>query len=109
VKATGVKYTTARAAVQDIHQLAEQNDWTYAEAEAWYDDPANQVACEDCGWTNGMLCPECPGCGCYNGRCSGWRHSEFAHEDERFDQEPDECPECGADMSMGSYEECACS
>ncbi|MFK0252069.1 hypothetical protein [Streptomyces sp. NPDC090445] len=24
-----------------------------------------------------MVCPDCPGCGCYTGRCSGWRHGEY--------------------------------
>lgn len=89
-------YTTARDAVTVIHELAADNDWSVAEATAFYDDPANGLLCRNCGWTNGMVCPECPkGCGCET-RCSGWRHSDYAHPDDlRDDTEPFEC-ECGA-------------
>lgn len=104
--ATGDPYTKARDEALLIQELADQNGWTYAEAAEFYDDPANQVACEDCGWTNGMLCPECRGCGCYNGRCGGWRHSEYAHEDE-LAAERDDCVECGG--GAGPYDECICS
>jgi|SRR5882724_765139 len=74
-------------------------------------DTANHLLCETCGWLNRMVCPECPGCGCYNGRCSGWRHNEYAHED---DSEPEECGFCGVlgcpgycnvdDYNMRGYE-----
>jgi hypothetical protein len=73
-------------------------------------DPRNQLLCETCGWTVGMVCPECPGCGCYNGRCSGWRHSEYQDEMDAATGETREydcdcgfygsgfhCCECGAD------------
>ncbi|MEU7855157.1 hypothetical protein [Nonomuraea sp. NPDC049141] len=44
---------------------------TPLEAVAIMTDPANQILCEDCGWTMGMICPECTkGCGCET-RCSG--------------------------------------
>lgn len=45
--------------------------------------------CDICGWTIGMVCPECPGCGCYTGRCTGWRHSEYAHDDD-FEDDVDD-------------------
>lgn len=100
---TGQKYTDARESVLAIRELMDDNEWTYAEAEAWLDDPANQVMCEVCGWTNGMACPECPGCGCYSGRCTGWRHREAD-----AGLEPEEgsyCTECGAN----SRYECSCA
>lgn len=58
-------------------------------------DSANHVMCNRCGWTNAMVCPECTGCGCYNLRCSGWRHAEYMTDDELA--ELNECPECGGD------------
>jgi hypothetical protein len=74
-----------------------------------FDEVANEVACETCGWTNAMLCPECPGCGCYNDQCSGWRHEEYMTDDERAELcEQERCEECGADVSLGSYDECVC-
>ncbi|MDJ0344275.1 hypothetical protein QMK19_29130 [Streptomyces sp. H10-C2] len=71
-------------------------------------DPRNKLLCEKCGWTNAMVCPECPGCGCYNDQCSGWRHHEYA--DEPDDDDPDHgiyCRECGAG-SCSPYDECTC-
>lgn len=67
-------------------------------------DPANQLLCETCGWTVGMVCPECPGCGCYNGQCTGWRHLEYMHEDERRDYYA--CDECGGDTR--NHYSCTC-
>lgn len=58
----------------------------------WMADTANHLACEVCGWLNSMLCPECPGCGCYNRGCSGWRHREYEHDDDR---DPEPCCWCG--------------
>jgi hypothetical protein len=87
----------------------DENELSWEEAEAAYDDPANQLLCETCGWTLGMICPECPGCGCYTGQCSGWRHREYSSDDEQDERREDECcEECGADVSLGSYDECAC-
>jgi hypothetical protein len=60
---TGTTYTQARATVVAIHQLAVEDDLTFAQAEAVFDDPANEPLCEVCGWTMGMICPECPRCG----------------------------------------------
>lgn len=82
---------------------------TYKDAVAYLEqernDPANQLLCETCGWTVGMICPECPGgCGCYNGRCSGWRHDEWMTEDER--RELNACVECGGDTS--NHYDCQC-
>lgn len=57
-------------------------------------DPANHVMCETCGWTYGMVCPECAkGCGCEYS-CSGWRHGEWnAEDDDPENGEP--CWNCG--------------
>ncbi|WP_331765129.1 hypothetical protein [Nocardia sp. NBC_01388] len=92
-KETGQSYQQAREDAQAIHELMDADDLTWEEAQAVYDDPRNQLLCGKCGWTVGMVCPECPGCGCYNGRCSGWRHWEYADTE---DEEPFECEECGA-------------
>jgi hypothetical protein len=70
-------------------------------------DPRNQLLCDTCGWSVGMICPECPGCGCYTGQCSGWRHHEYSEPD--YD-DPDYgvyCRECGAGSSS-PYDECTC-
>ena len=73
------------------------------------DDPRHQTLCQTCGWAVSMICPECPGCGCYNGQCSGWRHHEYAQDDESQDSSScDECDECGAGGSGNPYEECVC-
>jgi hypothetical protein len=94
-RATGEKYTEARAALLAIRERMELFDETFEEAEACLADPRNQLLCDTCGWTVGMICPECsPGCGCAT-NCSGWRHHEYRHEDD-IEDEPWEC-ECGAD------------
>jgi len=106
---TGTTYTRARAAVQAIHELMVTTGWEFAEAEAFYDDPANEMLCETCGWTMGMICPECPGCGCYTGSCTGWRHHEYRDPDmDGLDDDPDACPECGAGGRGDPYGECVC-
>ncbi len=88
--------------------LAEFSDInTYAEAKAFLAvDPRRQLLCDKCGWSVAMVCPECPGCGCYTGQCTGWRHSEFEEEDPEAD--PWGCPECGAGGSGNPYGECYC-
>ncbi|MFJ8213230.1 hypothetical protein [Streptomyces sp. NPDC096033] len=53
--------------------------------------------CETCGWVYSMACPECPGCGCYTGQCTGWRHGEYGGQDddaEPYDCGDDDCPGC---------------
>ncbi|MEU6562665.1 hypothetical protein [Nocardia nova] len=99
-----IPYQRAREDVIAIHELAAANELTFAEAEVVHDDPRNELLCETCGWTVGMVCPECPGCGCYNGRCSGWRHREYMHEDDL--DELYACEECGGDTRTGY--DCAC-
>ncbi|MGW4635550.1 bifunctional DNA primase/polymerase [Nocardia sp. NPDC004415] len=79
---------------------------TYAEALAEMNNPLNQTLCETCGWTNRMVCPECPGCGCYNDRCTGWRHHEFGADDEPDDDDGYYCEGCGANDS--TYDLCTC-
>jgi hypothetical protein len=49
-------------------------------------EPCYQLLCETCGWTLDMICPECPGCGCYNGQCTGYRHVEYSTDDD-FDSD----------------------
>ncbi|AYF78163.1 hypothetical protein D7D52_34910 [Nocardia yunnanensis] len=102
-KHTGRSYQQAREDAQIIHKIMESDELSWEEAQEIYDDPRNQLLCGKCGWTVGMVCPECPGCGCYNGRCSGWRHHEYAMDDG----EPEEiCGECGAtdDYQCNCYE-----
>jgi hypothetical protein len=100
----GLPYQQAREEVLVIQQRAVDDGLSFAEAEAEFNDPLNQLLCETCGWTIGMVCPECPGCGCYNGRCSGWRHHEYMHDDERA--ELNACDECGGDTTTGY--DCGC-
>ncbi|MFI2207660.1 hypothetical protein ACH47Z_44865 [Streptomyces sp. NPDC020192] len=88
----------------DINTYKEAVDYLRQEQ----NDPRNKVMCQTCGWTYGMVCPECPGCGCYSGQCSGWRHHEYEEPD--YD-DPDYgvyCRECGAGGSGNPYEECTC-
>jgi len=95
---TYVDINTYREAVDYLRQ--EQNN------------PRNQILCETCGWTVEMICPECPGCGCYNRQCSGWRHEEYqaeldaaTGEDCDYD-DPNACYDCGA--GGNPYDECVC-
>lgn len=90
-------YQQAREDVIAIHEMATEDELTWAEAEAIYDDPANRLLCDTCGWVAAMACPECSGCGCNNLTCSGWRHEEYMHEEERA--ELNACPECGGDST----------
>jgi hypothetical protein len=103
--ATGLSYTAAAAALDapfkpgyiSITECMQENGWDYAEAVAFLEDPANELLCEVCGWTMGMICPECSkGCGCET-RCSGWRHAEWGFEDDD-DPASSECPECGGEL-----------
>lgn len=109
-KVTGESYTVARDAVLDIRRRMDDFELSWEEAEAEHDDPRNQLLCETCGWTVGMVCPECPGCGCYNQQCSGWRHREYMHDDEREEIAADaECGECGTPLAeLGPYDFCDC-
>jgi hypothetical protein len=95
---TGKPYTTAAREVDAIHYLMPQLDCDYAAAEAYLDDPRNQELCADCGWTVGMVCPECEkGCGCEY-RCSGWRHGEWNEpDDDGGIDSVDYCMGCGAE------------
>ncbi|WP_152990046.1 hypothetical protein [Frankia sp. ACN1ag] len=98
----------ALAAIKDTYSV------DHTTAIAILDDPANQLLCEDCGWTVGMVCPECPkGCGCET-RCTGWRHDEYRESDGEPDEyecdcgyhgAEDHCCECGA--APAEYH-CAC-
>jgi hypothetical protein len=117
--AAGETYTTAARVLDKpyVHPDGTEDSWSiseamqehgldYAGAVAWLEDPARKTMCEDCGWSFGMICPECElGCGCER-YCSGWRHREFAGDDDFDDQAEDdyEC-ECGA----GHEYNCVCA
>jgi hypothetical protein len=78
----------ARAREEWIRELLDGTDLTRAEAEAFVDDPGNQVLCERCGWTYNMICPECAeGCACSVG-CDGWRHGEYRDGFDDYDDDP---------------------
>lgn len=112
--AAGETYTAAARALGKpwIHPDGTEDSWTvtevmqerdaldYAAAVAWLEDPARKTLCETCGWTVGMTCPECSGCGC-DARCTGWRHDEFGQDDD--EPEDYQC-ECGA----GHEYSCVC-
>jgi hypothetical protein len=102
-KAETIPYTQARETELAIRTRMDETGETYMQAEAFVTDPANEVFCEKCGWTNAMVCPECPGCGCYDHECRGWRHREFMHPDElaEIERAEAECPECGGDTRTG--------
>ncbi|MEU8542958.1 hypothetical protein AB0C52_23730 [Streptomyces sp. NPDC048717] len=99
--------TTLREILGTYHDVT-----TYKEAVAVLhreqNDPKNRVMCVRCGWTFGMICPECSkGCGCSVG-CGGpphWAYGPGADDD--FDDDTDEgCEECGG--GSGPYDECVC-
>jgi hypothetical protein len=102
--ATGLNYTAAAVAIDapfepgllSITEAMQERECDYAEAVGFLTDPANREMCEVCGWTWGMICPECSGCGC-DRYCTGWRHGEWGPEDD--DRPGWECPECGGDDS----------
>jgi hypothetical protein len=100
-----IPYQKAHEDVLAIRILAVEDELTYDEAQAKFDDPLQQLLCDNCGWTVAMACPECsPGCGCNNLTCSGWRHLEYMTEEE--EEELNACPECGGDGT--SPYACAC-
>ncbi|WP_188195708.1 hypothetical protein [Nonomuraea sp. SYSU D8015] len=49
-----------------------------------------------------MVCPECPGCGCYDGRCSGWRHREYMRPDDLAEREAAEAGGRGDGFASGA-------
>lgn len=108
-KAAGIPYTKARDQLLRIEQLVDEGEFdTRDEADAFVSDPRNEVMCRVCGWTNGMVCPECgPGCGCSVG-CTGWRHGEFEADDLDPEDRYDECPECGGEYDVNTGYGCAC-
>jgi hypothetical protein len=87
-----------------LHFISEYDDVdTYQQARALLeivkDDPTYKLMCATCGWALAMICPECTGCGC-DTSCSGWRHNEYAGDDDEDDPEDDRWLEC----ECGSYE-----
>ena len=104
-RATGETYTQAREALLIIRERMRETGESFQEASAHYDDPATTLLCATCGWTVGMVCPECsPGCGCVS-TCSGWRHREYSHDDDLMDDDDGDCEcECGASHEY----ECVC-
>lgn len=105
-----VPYTQAREELLWMRQLLDEGDCaTVEEADAYVTDPANQTMCQVCGWTYGMVCPEClPGCGC-SVRCTGWRHAEFNGDlDDYPEDRQEDCPECGGSYDSLTGYGCAC-
>lgn len=103
----GQTYMQVRA---ELEGWLDGREETPAEAVAIMTDPANQLLCETCGWTVGMVCPECSkGCGCET-RCFGWRHGEWAPEKDPLEEDEDNaCGECGGDHRLDGYEAgCIC-
>lgn len=105
MSAAGETYTDATEAVSIIRERMAECDETFDEAQGWYDDPRNELLCETCGWTVGMVCPECSGCGCNNFTCTGWRHREYMHEDDLAELYA--CEECGGDTR--NHYDCQCT
>lgn len=78
-------YHTALNDVRDIREIAADNNWTYEAAEAWFDDPGNQVlagpgddaveyiACFDCGANEQYQCT------CYEEPCDECGGSDGHH------------------------------
>jgi hypothetical protein len=95
----GERETIAQYLVEysDINTYGEAVDYLRQEQ----NNPRNQVLCERCGWTGGMACPECDGCGC-DRSCTGWRHAEYDPDPEPMSG----CRECGA--GGDPYGECCC-
>ncbi|MFY0516035.1 hypothetical protein ACOMD4_37470 [Streptomyces anulatus] len=90
----------------DINTYREAADYLVQQK----NDPRNQLLCDRCGWTNGMVCPECAkGCGCEY-ECTGWRHEEMRAATGGYDEDdnPYGCQECGAGGGGNPYEECCC-
>ena len=110
-QAKGILYTKAREQLLWIQQLLDDGEFdTREEADAYVSDSRNELLCEVCGWTNGMVCPECPkGCGCQVG-CTGWRHTEWSDDDG--DDDPADryvdCAECGGSYDYRTGYGCAC-
>ncbi|GAA3831965.1 hypothetical protein GCM10022226_61390 [Sphaerisporangium flaviroseum] len=98
----GQTYTATRAQLEEWMDGREE---TPLEAVAVLADPANEILCETCGWTVGMICPECSkGCGCEIS-CSGWRHQDWGPElDPEEEDERNTCEECGGDFRMMGYD-----
>lgn len=108
----GETHDEARDSVQVIEDIAVEHGTSYEAAEQWYDSPGNQLMCETCGWTNNMVCPECPkGCGCET-NCTGWRHRDYmaglGSDDEPNEYEFD-CDDCGGSYNSRTGYGCACS
>lgn len=63
-----------------------------SQASTTKESPApNDVLCQTCGWTYGMICPECgPGCGCATS-CTGWRHAEYDESEPLGERDGCEC------------------
>jgi hypothetical protein len=105
----GLDQAAAAELDEQVRALMDEDDEqfeTYTEALAWLDDPANEVMCQVCGWTRGMVCPECAqGCGCSTD-CAGWRHQEWGGAEDVDEDGEFYCSECGA--VAGLYEECQC-
>jgi len=109
-QAEGIPYTTARHQLLWIQELVDDGAFeTREEADEYVSDPRNEVLCRSCGWTVGMVCPECPrGCGCETG-CTGWRHREWGpHDDDDPEGQYVDCDDCGGSCDYRTGYGCAC-
>lgn len=96
-------YSKAAEKVESIREVMAEMDLDFEDAQDYVDDPANQVMCRTCGWTYGMICPEClPGCGCNPHGCTGYRHDGGGNDFED-DPDDDDC-DCGGSLPY----DCVC-
>jgi hypothetical protein len=107
--ADGVPYTKARETELAIRARMKDAGETYTEAEAAVQSVEGLEFCDRCGGP--IICPECPGCACYNGRCTGWRHTGSVDFERDEDPDPldDVCEECGGSERLAGYDAgCVC-
>jgi len=110
-QARQIPYTAAREELCWMQALVDEGSCeNWDEADAYVRDPRNQLLCRVCGWTFGMICPECSkGCGCQVG-CSGWRHREWGQNDSDEYEDPYAfCEECGGQVNVLTGYGCACA
>lgn len=99
---SGLSYHQARDDVLEIREIADENEWSYDEAEKWYDDPGNQPICDVCGLLARYACPECSGCMCET-RCTGWRHAQWRADLDLDEDDYDVCFDCGGRRDNSGY------
>jgi hypothetical protein len=88
-------------AYDDVRHPNIKDTWPGYDPEAG--TPAGDGVCRGCGSyaLAGYLCDGC--------RAEGWTDNGGWVEEPDPDEREERCEECGADISMGSYDECACA